>query len=243
MSDLKELQERLSELAIGTYKVDRAKFLEVLIGTNAGTINEKTYGQFFGDIQDILWSYRVLMIARLFEGKQKGYSKHTLKEFFECWRKVNTSTKPDNITPLIEYCSLKNISVENADVVEVTIDALESSYNQHVSKSEDGGGLAEKFIFLRNKEVAHNEMIDSKNLPTHKFEEVTVLMAFVKLVVSLVGMAYFRTYYSDQSGNFFMENDAFRSSICLSRLLEAASVIDDYKLAIRRVKSITSSDN
>jgi hypothetical protein len=78
---------------------------------------------------------------------------------------------------------------------------------------------------IRDKIVAHPEAIRRDQLPRATLAEIDQLVALAKCFVSAVGLGYLSIASEDNEGHYFMSSDAKRSTVCLRRLLEKASVV------------------
>jgi len=77
---------------------------------------------------------------------------------------------------------------------------------------------------IRDKVIAHHELVDVATLPTATYAEIDELIEFAKNFVAMVGRAYTSVVYDGADGRYSLTSDAERSTVCLKRLLSAAGV-------------------
>jgi hypothetical protein len=77
---------------------------------------------------------------------------------------------------------------------------------------------------IRDKVIAHHELVDSAALPKTTYAEIDELIEFATELVVMVGHGYTGNAYRTDDGEYYLTSDAERSTWSLKRLLAAAGV-------------------
>jgi len=205
------------------FDAEEASAVLTLIGRHAAIINEATFGAFFGSLQRILGRSLLLAVARMYE-TEKAYALRSLPAAFKHLRTYGHQLKV-NDREVIRLAFLKlgeSISVIAAADDLVVTATLADAFEKRFVVLQSKAGNAVKT--LRDKIIAHHELIDVTTLPTATYAEIDELIEFAKEFIGVIGAAYTNVAYRAGDGRFFLSLDAERSTLCLKRLLSAAGV-------------------
>jgi len=83
-------------------------------------------------------------------------------------------------------------------------------------------------LFRRDKTIAHNEVIESAEMPAVTWGKTQELLDLTKTIVAAIGGGYFgisfKMYFTDGTIEYGLSKDAHRSAEALNRLLRRAKV-------------------
>jgi hypothetical protein len=241
-SDL-EPEEQLADilrrgLAEDLFFLEEATKLSDFISENAVVINSANFGPFFGNFQTMLGRFLVLQAAKLFEDPNKRFSIRSIKAALEILESSSTVIQIQQRPGLIE--SLTALGCDKSVLSGLKDDQLTlftvKFFRERLSKDHQSGKDNAKAIEIvksaRNKMVAHSESIKRETLPKATFSDIQRLIELARTFVATIGFAYFTIAYEDDSGYNLLSADASRSTLCLKRLLQKASVLESRELRL-----------
>jgi len=212
---LSEEQDRLKEIittgiAIDVFDAEESLSLSLYIAGNAEKINDASFGPFFGAIQRYLDRQLILSTVKIFEEEKGRYKIKSIPSALKLMKnnaekleilekldiekllgiKVNTNNKDSNITKLVADHFLENIPNKNV----------------------------EKLKTVRDKRIAHHEIVVSDSIKSPTYNEIGELIDFAKDFLGAVGMPYARTAYKFDDGSYYLSSDANKAKRCLERM-------------------------
>lgn len=205
------------------FKAETAIFLCWRIGDYADAINESNFGELFSTFQRLLINELALSLSRIFENPQKQYPTKSIPSAV-AFLKMNRNRLILKNRSLVERdlanlgYSLRELSRMNdlqcTDLIVEKFETLPPKLNL---------GL-EAWKALRDKKIGHNEAISSSSLPITRWDQAHNLLIWAKEFISLIGEGYTGLGYKPDNGEFFLTNDARRTSVALERLFQKSKL-------------------
>ncbi len=230
MTPLERLRDVVSKgVAIDVYHAEEALFLDELIGKNAESINEASFGQFFGSQQNLLGKELILATNRIFEHGRGRYLLRSIPSALMTLSDSAGSIEIQNRIALIDYLVDKDVaslevldSRSDAQLTELFVECFSSKLPNIGGDHELSPAIA-KLKTVRDKRLAHHESVAS-DISAATYAEIQQLLEIAKEFLSIMGSAYLSTAYQVDDGDFPLTADARRSTTCLFRLLSAAGI-------------------
>lgn len=214
------------------YLAERARELHRAIGSRADAINEAGYGEFLGAVQNAAVAELTLTIAKLFERSSTRYKIRSIPQGIALLLEQS-----DQLKPLQAKASLADFSRAGIDVSAIE-SASDSSFTRRLGEllriscpdtsKADACTLSRSLGFLRgtrDKAIAHNEVVDTDELPRAKWAEAESLLSYAKSVSAGLAMAFFESAWTTDSGKFSRDDDAGVAAGQLTRLLKQAGIV------------------
>jgi len=228
-------QEQLKDIICNGVVLDladaeEASALEEFIGVNAEVINVAKFGAFFGTIQRFLDRQIILSVARLYE-QPKRYPIRSIPAALEMLEK-NAATINILDRPALEK-ELSELGLDQEMLKSLTAKELTQTVVKHFKPVNPTSSKNPDFLLdcaleatktLRNKYIAHHEVIVWDELPKPTYHQLKQLIDAAKDFVSVVGLPYLSTVYKCDDGEYLLSIDATRSQRCLKRILEKLKV-------------------
>lgn len=217
-------------IVIDIYNAEEAYALEEFIGVNAEAINQATFGAFFGSMQLILNRQLILSVARLFENPNKWYPIMSIPAALQIMEKNSDKLpipqKPD-LTRELGKLGLDASKLAKMNDSEVTNEVVRY-FRGITPKPKRSGSLLDEALHatktIRDKSVAHHEMIAWEALPKPIYSELKELIEFGKHFISVMAFGYTTTAYTCDDGDYSLSSDATRSLRCLKRIFEKLEI-------------------
>lgn len=248
---------------------EQARNTYELIANNAEVLNKAGYGGFFGHIQNTLLTDMILRVCRMFESfgnhemrtfpcildimknnaeilpvyNSEVEEKEMAKRAKEAVRAARGTKKggliPAAMPPMPER-------VPDVDITLSLIEEIKSSMPKGGRNPKNG--LSEFYIKLktqRNKEVAHNELIDSSEIDRPTFDMLEELVCWSKMAIGRIRkhvLPGVSTFYTD--GTYIQSKDAWHSFVGLRKMLMELSVEfvdEDSQSYLKLAKSCTEA--
>jgi hypothetical protein len=220
-----ELKEHLEAIVSDILAADQCYFLMITIGQNAEAVNARSFGDLFGFQQNALLSTFTLSVARLFELPPRRYRIRGIPATLSFLEENKDDISIDNRQMLTGYIGLAGVErLTDAQLTDVAVKEIRSRL-PHV----EGTPLVDvldAIRFRRDKLIAHNEIVQSDQMPELTFRQARQALDLARLIVAALG-GYFNISYmlEDQNGRFYvMERDAQRVAVALQRLFEDAGL-------------------
>lgn len=226
-------------IAIDIFQAEEALAIDELIGKEADRINTATFGAFFGSLQVILGRYLILAVNRIYEKDDPRYQIRSIPAAIKFLRhhagELPIEQRPGLIRSLRRLdCEAPDLdTVSERDLTLLTANFFSERLPQ--SNIAGSGEPSEALLALkaaRDKLIAHHEVVDPAQLPKATYGEIGELINYAKSFVSAVGFGYLSVVYESDDGDYFLSADAERATRCLRRVLEAAGVLEKWKLDI-----------
>lgn len=221
-------------IVIDVFSAEEALFLDELIGRYAKKINKKTFGAFFGSIQIILGRHLILAVSRIFDKPNRHLPGRSIPSALKILEKHADNLKIERRSGLTKWLRSVNLVQEEQQVDSLADSKLTGMLIEHFRKTlpkadltKTGGSqkaLHTLIRMTRNKLIAHNEAIESKNVPKATYAEIDQLVAYAKQFLAIIGDAYLSTRYELEDGTYRFTSDAKRATSSLKRLLQKAGV-------------------
>lgn len=221
------IQTGLSE---DLFYLEEAMSLEDFISEHSEAINTATFGAFFGCLQVILGRYIILQTAKLFDYPCKKFKKRSIYTAICTLNIYKDQLKIEQPIILERKAKEYGLGIEISGSVsnpQLTT-ALAAYFENQLGSEKNQNRLyfaVENIKTLRNKKIAHPEMISDAELPPTTFGDIKLIIDFAKQFVATIGIAYLSIIYDDDSGDYFLTSDAQRAKRCLKRILTAANAL------------------
>lgn len=230
---LEKLKDIVSKgIAIDVYLAEEALFQDEFIGKNAGSINDASFGQFFGSMQNLLGRELILSVNRVFEHGNARYLLRSIPSALKILLENSDSIQIQNRSALVGYLADKGVvSLEDLEAFsdEKLTDAFVNFFDSILPRIGDEHELSPAIAKLktaRDKRLAHHESVDTE-ITAATYAEIRQLIELAKEFLAITGSAYLSTVYQFDGGEFPLTSDAERSARCLRRLLEQVGIETD----------------
>jgi hypothetical protein len=241
MSDPRnQLRDIVSEgLAIDIFEAEESIALSWMIGNNATEINKATFGAFFGSIQRIIGRHGVLAVSRLYEPYSKRYPIRSIPAALKALREHAGVLKIEQKHVIGEklhkdgFASRDLAGISDKEATLRLVESFEHGLPQ-ISKAhiDDLSRMLEGVKEVRDKTIAHHEIVDAGKKPSATYAELDHLIEYAKNFACVVGAGYLSVMYGT-ADDYILTSDAKRASICLNRMLVKAAVIEDKRFSRR----------
>lgn len=225
---MSELNTKLDDLiangvALDLFEAKQALMLLDHLGLNAVAINNNGFGRIFGQLQTTFERSFVLMLCRLFEHEVREYkirSIPTVLEFLDENRETLKIIDRPRIVKFLEQRGGTKASFNELADKDLT-SALVSEF-QSILPIGNGGAQALSWIIsklqtLRNKSVAHHEVVEISELPSVKRYDTDALIEGANEFINVVGPSYLAVHHD-------LDLDVNKTESSLGKLLRAAGV-------------------
>jgi hypothetical protein len=226
----KELENLiLHGLAPDIFIAERAYSMFQTIGEKSKELSQRNnYGEFFGSTQAAFKDQFLLAVSRIFDSPSRRNKTRCIKGVLQ-FLSDNSQRLPEiverhNLILVMERAGFdrqtsKLIEQGNKDT-EVTL-AIVSHFNSLLENSQNKK-LILRLKELRDKKLAHNELIKSE-LPEAieiiTFKDLFSLVEIAKELIGIIGWAYMSMVFV-HNGVYRLTTDAKRPSNSLARLIE-----------------------
>jgi hypothetical protein len=220
-------------IVIDVFSAEEALFLDELIGRDAKKINEATFGAFFRSLQIILGRHLILVVNRIFEYPNPRHQLRSIPVALQILESHADNLKIEQRSLLKKKLRSVNLVQEEQEFDSLTDFELTAILTEYFRKNLPRAdltrpeGLSKALNALRkarNKQIAHHEAIESKNLPKATYAEIDQLVAYAKQFLAIIGDAYLSARYEFEDGTYRFTSDAKRAARCVKRLLVKAGV-------------------
>jgi hypothetical protein len=224
-------------LAIDIFEAEESLALSRVIGNNAAEINKATFGAFFGSVQRIVGKHSILVVSRLYEPHNRRYLIRSIPAALKVLSEHADLLKIEQrhvINQKLQGSGLRSKDVAILSDKEATlllVQHLERGLPQ-ISQAhiDDLSRILEGVKEVRDKTIAHHEIVDAGKKPSATYVELDQLLEYAKSFVGIVGAGYLSVMYGEGK-DYFLTSDATRSSICLNRILVKAAVVEDKRFS------------
>jgi hypothetical protein len=199
------------------------------VGENADAINGANMGDLFGSIQHVLSDHVVLAVTKLFERPRR-----------KIWSFPSLLMKMEKRSDVLQICErpgtfdylrmLGHVDGVPGDLSDSQLTRLLVGVMRAQQPTLDREALEPHDLILealrqqRDKVIAHSEAIEEGALLTARWGEIDSLLNTAKLHLGLIGRAYLRTAYMDDSRDYLLTSDAERAGQAMRRLLTKADL-------------------
>lgn len=222
MATQKKLKDIISNGIVNDlFEAEEALLIDKLVGENAQAINEATFGRFFNTIQRYLSRSFLLYLARIFEWNSEEHELRSIPTALKTMREHSEDLIIQQKHILIEFMIGAGYeedinTLEDHELTKLVAKHFREAISEKTSPSTYDAIKTVKTI--RNKHIAHNEVIESDNLPRVLYEEIYELIELAKVFVSVIGESYFNVDY-------ILTEDVKKASFSLERLLKKATIL------------------
>ncbi|GJL78311.1 MAG: hypothetical protein NPINA01_13000 [Nitrospinaceae bacterium] len=200
------------------FRAEQALSLFNTIGDVSKEVNDSTYGEVFATFQSLCIDRFVLSISKLYE-KPKDFPLRSvpgvlnfLKENAEQLEIIDSYRLDNQMTRLGTDIS-KLIKLDAKEKTIYVADRLLSKKPKGMKKTLD------PLVKLRNKHIAHPEVIDVESLLRTTWDAAETLLQYPKDVVGAISDGYLNISYVVDSGEYVLSSDASRVGRGVKRML------------------------
>jgi hypothetical protein len=216
---------------IDLHRAEQCFALRTIIAEHAEGINGASFGDLFGNLQQILYQFAVLSVAKVFERPGSQYPLRSipaaLAHMNEYAADLAIWNPHDVIKGLVTFGHIEG-ELNRLSHAELTR-TLCAEYNHRLPQADKSAtDEPSKTLYAiktaRDKFISHNEAINLDNFPEVNFEEVTNLIQFALEFLRTIGRGYLTITYSGTVGEFLKTTDAAAASRGLERLLKTLGI-------------------
>jgi|GEM_PF-3453530 len=233
--NLAEAEEKLDDylmkgIVSEIFWADEGKAFAVKIGEHATTLNPTQYGRLIGRLQTMASNEQTLAVAKIFDADKRTRSIPNILTLIDdnipVWQlKDRRALELFLMNEGRDEMILKSAS--DTDLILFTTGQYRRTLPHPDNASHCNLSAALKAVReSRNKVHAHNEAIDAaaRTLPTWGGTES--LVTYAKDFVRVIAMAFFARSFGQSTANYYLSQDARRTSQLFERLLKEAKLID-----------------
>ena len=185
------------------FRAERALLIYREIGANAERINKDGYGAVFGGVQEALLKEIVTSIAAIYE--------------------PSTNYKLRSIPCVLDYLRSRHAH----QALNLELEALKTLVEEWQAKLDEVFDETHKDALcrirdVRNKRMAHDELIAEDKIKRPTWEEIEELLEAAKAIHADMGFHLLRIIYRTDDGTYFLSGDAQMAQQSLKRLLNSA---------------------
>lgn len=214
--------EKLNDICRGIlrelHQLKEALLLAEFIGTEAATLKAASFEQFFGALQIILGPALLMHAARLFD-RPKGYELRSIPAATALLRKECAVLEIPGHRGMVAELGTMGVALGSVDRLshqDLTI-YVADLFDGKLTEAHIEATL-EAVKTVRDKIVAHAEMVDSALILKPTFSELGNLVELAEQFLDVVWCGYENVYGSSHS------DASRRTSISLHRLLQEANI-------------------
>lgn len=232
--NLAEAEEKLDDylmkgIVSEIFWADEAKAFAVKISEHAATVNPTQYGRLVGRLQTMASDLETLAVAKMFDADKRTRSIPNILTLIDdnipLWQlKDRRALEIFLIEEGHDETSIKGKT--DSDLIKLTTWRYRATLPHPAKASHCDLSAALKAVReSRNKVHAHNEAIDAaaRTLPTWGATES--LVAYAKDFVCVIAMGFFARWMGKGTDNYYLSNDARRTSQLFERLMKEANLI------------------
>lgn len=208
-------------LVADIFKAEQAFHVMKAVGESAERVNNnsKKFGELFGTIQNAFQSEALLGLSRLFDRPSQTYPTRCIEGLLdylvEHKDEFSDVREKPNVKKLLKELKINVNVIHAVDEREQFIIALSEHFLQRIKEPEVQKSV-QKLKLLRDKVIAHNEVVHDVKGPT--WGEFSALLNIAKELVGILGWAYMSTSYMYED-EYILDSDAQRSSRAMKRLI------------------------
>jgi hypothetical protein len=212
---------------------DESFFILQTIIENWDKISIDGYDRFFKSTYSVFFVRYSLSLTKLFDKQNKKYETISIpfvlsyieKEFktLSIQERPNLNKQFSKLGYNIHFIN----SLSDIEMNEIIISHFKKNLPSDLSSwNIDLTNTLEVIKFYRDKHFAHNEIVESTNLPKTSFEESQKLLLYAKQFVSLFSLAYLNMFHSFDGERYIITDDAIMTNNSFKRVLEKAGLIN-----------------
>jgi hypothetical protein len=194
--------------------------LLMAVGRNGKKSEGSRYQQLFQDLQMVLSDHLIVHITKLFEKPDGRYEVISIPSTLQLISD-NRATLEIIEGPLVGQHLLR-LGVELAKPWQLSSQELSQiivDFFDATMPSWENSTSLQALRLLRNKRIAHREVVDISGSPTTTFRDAFNLVKFAQNFAIVVGAAYTSTLHGFVNEDFFLGEDAERSSRALDHMV------------------------
>ena len=219
-------------IQVELFRAEQCFALRLVIAERADAINTASYGDLFGNLQQILYQFAVLSVAKVFERPSSDYPLRSLPAALAHLRTNAATLDIVNKSALIKSLVQLGLKEEELDQLTSTqfTTALCDAYTRRLPKSKKSSdNLMCQTLYaiktVRDKFISHAEHISLADLPDISSEGTTKLIQFATEFLLTLGRGYLSVSYTDSAGTFLRTTNAATASRGLERLLKTPGLL------------------
>ncbi|NTW50094.1 MAG: hypothetical protein HGB19_10250 [Chlorobiales bacterium] len=190
-------------------------------GRNGKKSETTRYRQLFEDLQRVLSDHVILNITKLFEKPNSRYEIISLPTTLQVI--VENIANLDIVERPLVGQQLHGLGIDVPQpwtLPPVELSQVIVKYFANTLESLENSTTLEALRVLRNKRIAHRELIDISGSPTTTFCDAFELIKFAQNFVIVAGTAYTSVLHGFVNEDFFLGEDAERGSRAMDHLVD-----------------------
>lgn len=195
---LNYLKQQLEFISQAIQDGERAFNLYKAIGENKESLDHSGSQSFFGASQKAFLIETIISVVSIYEQPNKTYPTATLNEVVR-WLKCN---KKENLKPVdnnaLARCNLGIPAIQKF-ILETDIEKQACMLADYIEKlspsSEEDKDIWKILKTIRDKRMAHNEIVDSSIFGGAKGKYIDEKLQNARKSVNIIGCAYFMGYH------------------------------------------------
>lgn len=225
------LKAEVDPLLLNIFLADQSYCLLKTSNDFADGINSANFGDLFGFLQLILSDKFILSVTKIFEKENPQYPIHSIPVvigLLENHIDVLSIYQKPNFLRVLKESGLSGTTLEELsdsmltrkviDHFNSTLPDINKKDNCNLSRALDS---VKK---IRDKRIAHDEKIETIDIPKVTFVELNNLLNYAKNFVEAIGWGYLSIAYEVNKGEYILSRDAKYISAAMRRLLKKAGI-------------------
>lgn len=228
-TELPEEQQLTDLLYAGLFPdisdADHLRELLTTIGRRADDVNSARFGGLFGTLQGTLQNGVLLAVSRIFDPPPRQYPTRSIRAVAALLRDTASKLAVRDVAAIRRKAVLLAPRVQlpdHADAQRFTCQVASLIEDAVLSRK----GSIDKVRQLRDKRIAHNEVIPKEELFGPTWKEVNELLDVGRAVAVVVGQGYLNTICEDVHGkwvlNYGPKGRAFEMDRAIDFVVEGA---------------------
>jgi hypothetical protein len=223
-----ELNTTLDDLisngvALDLFEAKQARMLLDHLGLNAVAINTKGFGRIFGQLQTTLERSFVLMLCRLLEREVQKYKIRSIPAALKFLDENHETSQILNRPHIVEFMMQRGFdhaplnALPDSELTSALVSEFHSILPISDEREHDLGEAISQLRTIRDKGIAHHEVVEVSELPSVKRYDIDALMEGVSELIDVVGPSYLAVHHD-------LDRDVKKTESSLEKLLRAAGV-------------------
>lgn len=223
------LKDKLKDIVkqgvvIEIFDTEEASKLYEVIGNHKDALIKDNFDNLFGVLQIALIKNTILAINKIYEiPKNKKYPLRSLPSAIKILKDNCNELKIKNREQLEE--KLTNWGVDKKCLISLSDSELTNVVAEALSRKLPSEDEIKNIKNVRDKRVAHHELIDEIEISSIKWPHLDDLLIRAKKIVAIIGNHYLDKLY-EINGEYVLSYDASITSRSLVRLLKKAGIVN-----------------
>lgn len=223
----KPLMDLCSSVGTDIFVAERAKAMWLWVSDHADTINDATFGVFFGAFQHMALTEMFVALGRVFD-EERHHHKICLNQILVLMRTSNLVDR----SPLLEFLKIgerQRREWEALSEVAIHDRAVDMLFKQR--PTFNSSEQLHRVLNTRHTEIAHRELDPLYKHGRPKFGDVDHCITWAKDFLGMAGRAYGNRAFKSDNGNFWTDGDVASSVMSMRRLAHKSGIVVDQKFA------------